>query len=311
MSNHYKFEEKTTKSRLKSNGLIVLMVIAGVAGIRALSVEVAPDDVRAGQDTVVPKAHSPAPSTASGTPEAVKPYLDKGYSAELLDVKDGVMEYKLQKEDDVKLFYVLQAFPTQGFLGFKTDSSGQVVIPELQPSSEEQATQQPEEGGLGVHALTLSSIDMAPPATQAFEDAGKYLAYIPMGNVNLPPVYYFADPDCPNCMKAWGVLLPFLLEGKVHLRVLPSGARVAPDWYTMTIDEIIESVLPPQLGGKAVQPKANQLDKAKTYVQDIEAFLDDYNIQGYPAFIFRGPDGTPVILQGYSDRLVDALGLRQ
>lgn len=310
MSSQYKFDTKPQNpSWLRRHGLTLVVVGIGVFAVRQFMTVQVPFEENLPKGSIEGEqslAEEGVPLQGDASPEALKPFLEKGYTAHLLGKKAGVLEYKLQKGDDLKLFYVIEAYPSQGFLGIKTDSSGQIVMPEIEgPAPSDNIA----EGNVGVHALTLSSIEMAPPATQAYEDAGKYLAYIPMGNVNLPPIYYFADPDCANCQKAWVALLPFLQAGKVHLRVLPSGARTAPDWYTMTIDEIILSVLPKKMGGIPLEPKGNQLDKAKAYVQDIEAFLDDYNIQGYPTFIFRGPDETPVILQGYSDRLVDALGL--
>lgn len=230
---------------------------------------------------------------------ALKPYQDKGYAVEFLGHKGGMNEYLLTKGDDQAYFYVNPASPETGILGVQTDSNGRLNV--RLPVDEGQSVGMPEQ----IESLTRQTFFGRSKADRVFDDAAKYLTHIPLGNLSLPPVYFFANPDCVHCAKAWKKLKAPLAEGKIHIRLLPGGSPKAALLYDQQIDDLVRILAE----GEPLNSEAIPSPQARDFAADIAAMEEDYDLGMYPTFVFRGLDGRMLLLQGYNDQLLAALGV--
>ncbi len=135
---------------------------------------------------------------------------------------------------------------------------------------------------------------------------------IPIGNLELPEVVMFADPDCVQCLSAFATLMPYLERGVLHLEVILAKSERAPFFYSAEDPTrmLLEHEVDLLLGGEGLQASVEPNATAKEWVDRNARYMESNGLSAFPTFVVRDPEGKARVYEGFSETLPVVLGLK-
>lgn len=150
------------------------------------------------------------------------------------------------------------------------------------------------------------------PAAKILASYRQYTHTIPMGNLELPAVLMFVDPDCKQCMNAFKDLMPHLERGALHLEVALVKSPRSAHFYGAAdpVRALLAHEVDLLAGGPGLTATVPPHETSQTFVDDNNHFIDRMGITSFPTIVARDPDGKPQLFEGYSPHLTSVLSLK-
>jgi hypothetical protein len=134
---------------------------------------------------------------------------------------------------------------------------------------------------------------------------------IVVGRITAPEILMVMDPHCPHCQMAWQRLRDSVINGKIHIRMIPIGTLNTDNERAAAVFLGVEDPLATwdsYVAGDKAQLVGTPSATALASVRANHALIDKWSIQNTPYIVYRAKDGKVKILQGEPDKVAVILG---
>ncbi len=126
-------------------------------------------------------------------------------------------------------------------------------------------------------------------------------ATVVVGKTSSPELLMVMDPNCRHCQATWKVLRDSVVNGNLHIRMIPIGSEGTDNERAAAMllgvaDPL--AVWDSYVSGDRTQLAGTPTPNALIAVKANHALIDRWNIENTPYLVYRAKDGKVKVLQG-------------